>query len=135
MNIRSVGCLSLLLLLAAAPLRAQVSLDLTGGELYRLHCASCHGAAGRGDGPVASALLRKPPDLTRLAARRGGNFPEMEMRRIIDGRDVPEAHRGRDMPIWGLEFSRLPPQGTSRTTSATVLIDRLVEHLRSLQVQ
>ena len=39
------------------------------------YCAACHGAQGRGDGPAAVGLAKKPADLTRLAARNGGVFP------------------------------------------------------------
>jgi putative copper resistance protein D len=35
-----------------------------GLELYRGHCAACHGAAGWGDGPAGAGLPRKPADLT-----------------------------------------------------------------------
>jgi putative copper export protein/mono/diheme cytochrome c family protein len=35
-----------------------------GARLYRTHCAVCHGETGRGDGPAASALSRRPADLT-----------------------------------------------------------------------
>ena len=35
-----------------------------GVSLYRIHCAACHGAAGRGDGPASAGLLRRPADLT-----------------------------------------------------------------------
>jgi putative copper resistance protein D len=35
-----------------------------GAALYRIHCAVCHGPTGRGDGPDAAALLRRPADLT-----------------------------------------------------------------------
>ncbi len=35
-----------------------------GKALYRANCASCHGAAGYGDGPAAVALDPKPVDLT-----------------------------------------------------------------------
>jgi putative copper export protein/mono/diheme cytochrome c family protein/peroxiredoxin len=35
-----------------------------GQELYRTHCASCHGVGGRGDGPAAAGLLPRPADLT-----------------------------------------------------------------------
>lgn len=39
-----------------------------GADVYRKACASCHGLAGRGDGPVAAALTPHPPDLTDRAA-------------------------------------------------------------------
>jgi mono/diheme cytochrome c family protein len=41
----------------------------------------------------------RPPDLTRIAARRGGWFPEALVTEIVDGRHA--AHGGRVMPVWG----------------------------------
>jgi putative copper export protein/mono/diheme cytochrome c family protein/peroxiredoxin len=35
-----------------------------GLALYRTHCAVCHGPGGRGDGPDAAALPKRPADLT-----------------------------------------------------------------------
>jgi cytochrome c oxidase cbb3-type subunit I/II len=35
-----------------------------GGTLFAANCASCHGAAGRGDGKASSSLLPKPANLT-----------------------------------------------------------------------
>jgi mono/diheme cytochrome c family protein len=32
--------------------------------IFQTHCTVCHGAAGRGDGPVAATLTPKPADLT-----------------------------------------------------------------------
>jgi len=57
-----------------------------GAELFETHCASCHGADARGNGPAASALNVPPTDLTRIAARHGGTFPESSIARVIDGR-------------------------------------------------
>jgi putative copper export protein/mono/diheme cytochrome c family protein/alkyl hydroperoxide reductase subunit AhpC len=36
----------------------------SGEALYRTHCATCHGAAGRGDGPGGAGLPKPPADLT-----------------------------------------------------------------------
>jgi len=36
----------------------------TGRQLFADHCASCHGAEGRGDGPAAANLRPPPADLT-----------------------------------------------------------------------
>ena len=38
--------------------------DCTGAELYAAKCATCHGAEGKGDGPAAGALPRKPRDFS-----------------------------------------------------------------------
>jgi putative copper export protein/mono/diheme cytochrome c family protein len=35
-----------------------------GADVYAQHCAACHGARGRGDGPEAIDLQPPPPDLT-----------------------------------------------------------------------
>ena len=35
-----------------------------GAALYRAHCATCHGPAGRGDGPGGAGLPKPPADLT-----------------------------------------------------------------------
>jgi mono/diheme cytochrome c family protein/uncharacterized membrane protein len=36
----------------------------TGEGLFATHCAACHGAEGRGDGPAGAALKTMPADLT-----------------------------------------------------------------------
>ena len=46
-----------------------------GAVIYMQRCATCHGAGGQGDGPMAPALVVQPVDLTALAARNGGTFP------------------------------------------------------------
>ncbi|TAK37034.1 MAG: cytochrome c [Chloroflexota bacterium] len=38
-----------------------------GKTLFGTSCASCHGSAGKGDGPVGAALKPKPTDLTTSA--------------------------------------------------------------------
>lgn len=40
--------------------RGAVNPAATGGELYAQRCASCHGNRGRGDGPNAQYLAKKP---------------------------------------------------------------------------
>jgi cbb3-type cytochrome oxidase subunit 1/cbb3-type cytochrome oxidase cytochrome c subunit/mono/diheme cytochrome c family protein len=37
---------------------------LRGKQAFARHCASCHGPAGKGDGPAAASLLPAPRDLT-----------------------------------------------------------------------
>ncbi len=46
----------------AAP--APALTDPAVARLFATHCASCHGPAGKGDGPAASALYPKPRDFT-----------------------------------------------------------------------
>src|SRR5260370_19046129 len=48
-----------------------------GGTLFAANCASCHGAAGRGDGRASASLLPKPANLT--AAR----FSDERLRSVL----------------------------------------------------
>lgn len=75
-----------------------------GAEDFRRYCASCHGTDARGQGPVAPFLVRKPPDLSLLAARNGGEFPTDQVYFVIDGRGEVAAHGTREMPVWGEQF-------------------------------
>jgi len=43
-------------------------------EMFMTYCAVCHGKDAKGDGPAARALNKQPADLTRLAAKNGGNL-------------------------------------------------------------
>jgi hypothetical protein len=107
--------------------------DMSGAELYSVFCASCHGPQAHGDGPVAATLKPVVPDLTRIAARSGGTFPAERVRATIDGQSAPRAHGTRSMPVWGWDFYAINREDHTRRERAAWLIDRLVEHLRSIQ--
>jgi mono/diheme cytochrome c family protein len=99
----SLVCLALLACVAISALAtfaaAAEQPPRDGKPLYMKYCASCHGTDGRGKTPLGQLFARRPPDLTRVAARRGGWFPEAMVREIIDGRIA--AHGAREMPVWG----------------------------------
>ena len=101
-----------------------------GAQAFRTYCASCHGAAGRGDGPVAGDFRRRLPDLTQYSARNGGVFPSERLQRVIDGRDIT-AHGTRDMPVWGDAF-RVMPGGLSEA-EIRQRIEAIVRFLRGIQ--
>lgn len=68
-----------------------------GRALYMRYCAFCHGAAGRGDGPAAKALVPPPID-----------FHGLEARGMSDGKlfgYITEGVRGTAMPGWGRVLS------------------------------
>lgn len=46
-----------------------------GADLYRNHCATCHGMDATEQGPMAGVLVIKPVDLTALTATNDGEFP------------------------------------------------------------
>jgi mono/diheme cytochrome c family protein len=54
------------LTLALAPVAAQAAGDAAKGKtLYETNCLSCHGATGKGDGPVGAALQPPPRDFSK----------------------------------------------------------------------
>jgi mono/diheme cytochrome c family protein len=104
-----------------------------GERLYKVSCAACHGADARGTGPVAPLLTVPVPDLTRIAQRRGGEFPELEVFRIIDGQSELAGHGARHMPVWGYEFFGDDADDEVAHRQATDKVDRLVAYLHSIQ--
>lgn len=46
------------------PIKATPESIQKGKQLYEANCAFCHGQTGKGDGPVASSLPKKPADLS-----------------------------------------------------------------------
>jgi len=120
---RVVAALALLVL-ASPGVHSQDFVGRSGAQLYVRFCASCHGAEGYGNGPVAASFRIEVPDLTRIARRHGGTFPEDQVRRIIDGRKALPPHGMRVMPVWGYEFA---PDDRDK------LIGRLTEYLKAIQ--
>lgn len=111
-----------------------------GRAEYMSACASCHGVGGKGDGPVAAALVKKPSDLTTLARRNGGALPVQLVWEMIDGRSqVPLgsfAHGSRDMPVWGDEYrasARLSPNPAVASQPEWYVRGRIVALIDYLQ--
>ena len=106
---------------------------MSGKDLYQRFCASCHGAEGRGDGPVAASFKVEVPDLTTLAHRAGAAYPRERVVRIIDGRHILGAHGSRTMPVWGEDLSRLEIGNPDAERATRIVIDRLADYLGQLQ--
>ena len=106
-----------------------------GAKIYRTHCATCHGIDAMGDGPMAGALLLRPPNLRALTARNDGVFPVKRVVMRIDGRDPLVCH-GSPMPVYGDFFAVDDAPLTAETgqpiMTSTPVID-LVAFLQGLQ--
>lgn len=116
-----------------AQAQAEMRQHVTGGEVFRTYCATCHGPTGRGDGPLASSMRRKPADLTEIAKRNGGEYPSEIVFHTIDGKTPVRGHGGPDMPVWGDAFARSRDGGDEAIVKRR--IDSLVEFIRTLQVK
>jgi mono/diheme cytochrome c family protein len=129
-----VPALAVLTFTSLTSCAATPTADAGAGEhLYEMSCAGCHGANARGNGPVAPILRTSAPDLTLIASRRGGSFPDDEIYRIVDGQADLSAHGPRNMPVWGYEFFGQGPDDEAAHRQATRKIESLLEFLRSIQ--
>ena len=107
----------------------QLIYSVKGPDLFRAHCAPCHGAQGKGDGPMVSVLKVKMPDLTLLAKNNGGQFPAATVRKTIGGDEVVLSHGSREMPIWGPIFHEVEDD----KDFGNVRMENLVKYLESIQ--
>lgn len=97
------------------------------GAMFSSYCSPCHGKTAKGDGPAAAALKKAPADLTKISARNGGKFPDVKVKRYIEGLDEVSSHGSRDMPVWGGLFREL-----NRDT-AQIRVQALSDYLKALQ--
>ena len=110
---------------------ARPSASLNGVDLFKQYCAVCHGTGGKGDGPAAEALKKRPADLTQLSRKNGGTFPELHVMNYIKGQDVVAAHGSREMPIWGSIFSQM----NSDQDLVQIRTVALLKYLETLQAK
>jgi hypothetical protein len=107
---------------------------LEGRRSFEMFCVNCHGESARGDGELADLLRIITPDLTRLSARNGGDFPADEVRRRIDGTHEVRGHGDRMMPVWGMALDPRHGEGDGESYErAQHQIDAIVEYLGSIQ--
>jgi len=104
--------------------------SVKGPDLFRAHCAACHGFDAKGGGPMAPSLKAVPADLTVLAKHSGGQFPAERVRKIIVGDDSSmSSHGSREMPIWGPIFHQIEED----QDFGNVRVQNLTKYLESIQ--
>ncbi len=129
-----LAVLALSALVVATPAASQeTTVADVGRGFFQQYCSGCHGLDGKGDGAFVPYLKAPPADLTTIAKRRGGTFPETEIAEIIDGRRRFPAHGTSEMPIWGQRFADAAPSPQAKLASARGQVIVIVAYLRSIQ--
>jgi mono/diheme cytochrome c family protein len=107
--------------------------DPPGKAVFEQYCASCHGAAADGKGPVAEEMKISPADLRKLAKKYGSPLPKAQLRESIDGRNMVRSHGTADMPVWGenLVHSAPPSANVELFKRGTIIV--ILDYLDTLQ--
>ena len=139
---RSLVILSACLIFLAIPLvaqqkkiekaPAQQTSASSGEEMYKSYCSACHGPKGMGNGPAASEHKTPPPDLTMLAKRNNGKFPDARVRTVLQNGVEAPAHGSADMPVWGPVFSAV---SQNKPQIVSLRISNLTRYLESIQAK
>ncbi|MFZ5965046.1 c-type cytochrome [Thalassococcus sp. BH17M4-6] len=106
-----------------------------GQRLFMENCAVCHGADGKGNGPMARAMTKAPANLTLIAVRNGDTFPRARVLSTIDGY-ARSAVEGPNMPEFGelLRGDLIPlDTGDGVETPTPRKLVALLEYLESIQ--
>jgi mono/diheme cytochrome c family protein len=104
----------------------------SGAQLYKQLCAACHGNDLRGNGPAPYPFRDVPPDLTTLAQRHDGKFPDAYVSNVLrNGLKLP-AHGPAEMPIWGIDFKA---SEHLNETQVMLRITELTNYIKSKQAR
>ena len=103
-----------------------------GAKLFQQHCAACHGNDLKGNGPAPPPFKEWSPDLTTLARRHGGQFPEAYVANVLRiGVKIPE-HGPVEMPIWGMTFKESEKLSDAQITAR---IAELIKYIKLNQAK
>jgi hypothetical protein len=105
----------------------------SGRATFQQFCAPCHGSSGKGNGAVASYLLKAPPDVTQLRRRYNGVFPQADLEAVLLATTREQSPRalGSEELLWGPVFLSLGPT----PESARIRVADLLAFLESVQEQ
>jgi mono/diheme cytochrome c family protein len=127
------ACTLLLFSFLAVGASAEAGETDSGKQLYIQYCSSCHGIAGRGNGPVTPYLKIKVPDLTLLKKNNKGIYPLSKVMSAIDGSRAVRAHGDREMPVWG-EIFRKEAEAAKYTELTSLLKTQMIaQYVATLQ--
>jgi mono/diheme cytochrome c family protein len=121
---------------AAATLTGVVQVEKTspisGKAMYGSYCASCHGATGRGNGPMAAELKTRPADLTVLSKNYGGKFPSAHIASVLQFGVVNPSHGTVEMPVWGPVLGKMDQ---ANPQDRQLRISNLAQYLETMQAK
>ncbi len=100
-----------------------------GAADYFSYCAVCHGLKGEGDGPMYDVLKVPPADLTRIAKRNNGEYPQDQVEEVIEKGGNYRAHGISSMLAWGKVFEEY-----DEDTPPEDRIEALAKFIETLQV-
>ena len=78
----------------------------SGVQLYKQYCAACHGNDLKGNGPAPYPFNDVPPDLTTLARRHGGKFPDAYVSNVLRNGVIMPAHGPAEIVLVQPEMER-----------------------------
>jgi len=104
----------------------------SGKEMFNSYCAACHGKDAKGTGPAAPQLKQAPADLTTLAKRHEGKFPDQYVANVLRFGTKSPSHGSSDMPVWGPLLSSVSSHDNAQVE---MRIANLVAYIKSLQVK
>lgn len=88
---------------AANPLKADAATIAAGKSLWSVHCASCHGKTGLGDGSKAAQLKTQPDDFSKAAFQNQSDGSLFY--KVVEGRDDMPSYK-KKIPdtedVWSL---------------------------------
>jgi mono/diheme cytochrome c family protein len=115
---------------AAAPTNKIPPSD--GKAMFVQYCTPCHGADGKGRGPVVMENKVPPVDLTGLSKKNHGKFPEERVVHVLKyGADVP-SHTSVEMPVWGPILGKI---NQSDPRDKELRISALSQYLETIQMK
>lgn len=113
---------------------------IVGSFEFKWHCSPCHGSDGKGKVVSQALQMDRAPDLTTLAIRNSGTYPEELVKNVIAGSTERKWHERSSMPPWGLYYSLEEVVGSStgleewRDEYVAEMIQAVSDYVRSLQV-
>jgi mono/diheme cytochrome c family protein len=105
---------------------------VSGLQLYKNYCAVCHGNDLKGNGPISPDFKNPPPDLTTLAQRHEGKFPDAYVEDVLRNGVKTPTQQKTEMPTWGPIFASIP--GTDPEL-VSIRIVNLTTYIKSMQAR